>query len=215
VEPNSEEEIIQIYRKRSKRYDFTSNLYDLIGFRSSHYRKQAVRELSLRQGDRVVEIGCGTGLNFALILQAIGPEGKLIGVDMTDAMLEWAKKRTKENGWTNVELIQCDAASFNFPKDTDAVISTFALTLSPAFDQVISNAAECLKKGRRMVVLDLKRPSGWLKHFFPLFLGLTKPFAISMDYATRRPWESFARHFLRTSLTNLYGGFAYIVVGEK
>ena len=66
-----------------------------------------------------------------------------------------------------------------------------------------------------MALLDLKRPSGRLGNFFPLFVALTKPYAITVEYEKRRPWESFARHFARTSITNLYGGFAYIAVGEK
>jgi demethylmenaquinone methyltransferase/2-methoxy-6-polyprenyl-1,4-benzoquinol methylase len=56
----------------------------LIGFPD---RKRAVRALNLQRGDTVVDIGCGTGLNFPLLQGAIGPEGTIVGVDLTDAML--------------------------------------------------------------------------------------------------------------------------------
>jgi demethylmenaquinone methyltransferase/2-methoxy-6-polyprenyl-1,4-benzoquinol methylase len=57
-------EVKDTYRKRAKNYDFAANLYYLMGFRINAYRKQAVKALQLQQGDTVVEIGCGTGLNF-------------------------------------------------------------------------------------------------------------------------------------------------------
>jgi demethylmenaquinone methyltransferase/2-methoxy-6-polyprenyl-1,4-benzoquinol methylase len=57
----------------------------------------AVDALELFKGDIVVELGCGTGLNFAKVIDAIGTEGKLIGVDITDKMLDQAKKLIDEN----------------------------------------------------------------------------------------------------------------------
>jgi len=85
--------IAELYRKRAVNYDFTANLYYLIGFREYAYRRIAVEALSLKRGDTVVEIGCGTGLNFGLIEQQIGPKGKLIGVNLTEQMLAKAHKR--------------------------------------------------------------------------------------------------------------------------
>ena len=56
--------IIQTYRKRAARYDFTANLYYLFGYREWKYRRLAVEALELQPGDNVLELGCGTGLNF-------------------------------------------------------------------------------------------------------------------------------------------------------
>lgn len=53
--------VITTYRKRAKRYDFTSSLYYLIGFRIEAYRRHAVATLNLQPGDTVVDLGCGTG----------------------------------------------------------------------------------------------------------------------------------------------------------
>ncbi len=109
------EDVINIYRKRAKRYNITANLYYFIGLREWAYRKKAIDALNLQRGDTVVEIGCGTGLNFSLLQQAIGHDGKIIGVDLTDAMLAQARKRVEKKGWTNVELVLSDAASYKFP----------------------------------------------------------------------------------------------------
>ncbi|RJQ48340.1 MAG: methyltransferase domain-containing protein [Nitrospiraceae bacterium] len=82
-----------LYRRRAKHYDVTANFYYLIGFREQAYREKAVQALDFQSGDTVVEIGCGTGLNFSLLQNYVGPEGKIIGVDLTDAMLEQAGRR--------------------------------------------------------------------------------------------------------------------------
>jgi ubiquinone/menaquinone biosynthesis C-methylase UbiE len=64
-----------LYRARAANYDFCANLYYLIGFREVSYRKRAVSALGLNSGDTVVEIGCGTGLNFPYVLKSIGGRG--------------------------------------------------------------------------------------------------------------------------------------------
>ena len=69
-------------------------------------RRQAVKVLRLRPGDTVVDIACGTGQNFPLIERVIGPQGQIVGVDLTDAMLAQAQRRIERNGWTNIELVQ-------------------------------------------------------------------------------------------------------------
>ena len=90
-----------------------------------------MRALGLRAGDSVIDIACGTGLNFPLIEEAIGPEGRIVGVDLTDAMLAQAQDRIKANGWRNISLVQADAADFGFPAGVDAILSTYALTQVP------------------------------------------------------------------------------------
>ncbi len=86
------QKIQDLYRKRTGRYDLTANLYYLIGLREWHYRQREVDALQLKEGDFVVELGCGTGLNFPLLQRVIGLEGRIIGVDLTDRMLEQANK---------------------------------------------------------------------------------------------------------------------------
>lgn len=58
----------------------------------------AVRALKLQPGDTVLELACGTGINFSLFQQYIGPTGQIIGVDLTDAMLDQAQKRVARQG---------------------------------------------------------------------------------------------------------------------
>lgn len=175
------QELLGLYRRRARRYDFTANLYYLIGYREWAYRKMAVKALDLTRGDTVVEIGCGTGLNFPLLVEAVGPEGKVIGVDMTEEMLGQAGRRVEARGWSNVELVHEDAASFRFPPGVNGVISTFAITLIPEYDEVIRNRSLALAPQGRWVVLDLKAPSGWLSALTPVLIPLVRPFGATRE----------------------------------
>src|SRR5262245_49010110 len=153
--PESRAHIIDRYRRRAKGYDAS-------GIRALEpWRKEAVKLLHVGPGDHVVDIGCGTGLNFALLQEAIGPEGRIIGVDLTDAMLDQARQRVARHGWTNVELVQSDAAQYAFPSRVDGIISTFALTFIPQGARVIEHGCRALAPGRHWVVLDMAWPEGW------------------------------------------------------
>ncbi|AKB79492.1 arsenite S-adenosylmethyltransferase [Methanosarcina horonobensis HB-1 = JCM 15518] len=211
----SPKEVVDLYRKRAKNYDLTANLYYLIGFRLHHYRVLTIDSLDIKKGDTVLELGCGTGLNFPLLQQKIGKEGKIIGVDITDKMLEKAKERVKKNDWKNVEFFHDDVAQYNIPEGVDAVFSTFALTLSPDYDKVIKNCSESLRKGGRIAILDFKMPNNYMRFLAPLMILVTRPFGVRKELQYRHLWESVERYFQKSSLREMYGGFVYLSVGIK
>ena len=206
--------IALLYRKRAKLYDFSANVYYLLGFREFAYRKIGVKVLNLKKGDTVVEIGCGTGLNFSLLRKQIGPKGNIIGVDLTPEMLEEADKRIKRHGWQNVTLVQSDAAVYRFPNRLDGIISTFALTLVPEYDMIIQKGAAALLPDARFVIVDFKKPDKWPMWMIKSFVILTRPFGVSLDIAGRHPWESVARYMTMVEFRELYFGALYLCVGE-
>ena len=208
-------EIIDVYRRRAAHYDWTSKLFWLLGFRENRYRWLAVEALALSPGDTVVDIACGTGLNFPLIEERIGPRGRLIGVDATDAMLDRARERVEREGWSNVELVESDAATYEFQSGVDGILSTCAITLVREYDDVIARGANALAPGGRLVVFDLKEPDRWPGWAIETYVALSRAFAVTRDLGERRPWESINRHFTVHAMTELYAGAAYVAVGEK
>src|SRR5689334_18319321 len=102
----TQERLIETYRKKAKHYDVTSRLYPAPGYPQRGQRRLAVQALRLSAGDTVIDMACGTGLNFRLLQQAVGPGGRIVGVDLTDAMLARAEERIAANGWRNVSLVQ-------------------------------------------------------------------------------------------------------------
>ncbi len=187
-------DLVELYRRRASRYDAVAGVFDLLGFAERRYRAAAIESLQLRPGSRVLDIGCGTGLNFPLLERLVGPGGAVFGVDLTDAMLLKACERVRRAGWSNVHLTQGDAAEYEFPPALDGIVSTFALTLVPEFDEVVRRAAAALAPGGKLALLDFKRPErtpGWLVRLGVL---LNRPFGVTLDLAERHPWESVARH---------------------
>jgi ubiquinone/menaquinone biosynthesis C-methylase UbiE len=182
------ERLIETYRKKAKYYDITSRLYPAPGYPQRAQRLRAVQALGLRRGDTVIDIACGTGLNFQLIEEAIGPAGRIVGVDLTDAMLARAQDRIEANGWSNISLVQSDAVDFDFPTEVDAILSTYALSQVPECAEVIAHGTAALSGGGRWVVLDLKVPDntpGWLTQ---LGTATVRPFASIDEWTMCRPW---------------------------
>jgi len=211
--------LIETYRKRAKRYDITSRLYPVPGYPQPAQRLRATEALGLRPGDSVVEIACGTGLNFSLLEQAIGPDGRIVGVDLTDAMLAQAQHRIETNGWSNISLVQADAAEFDFPTEVDGILSTYALSHVPECGAVIAQGAAALSRGGRWVVLDLKVPDNAPRRLAQLGIALGRPFGSIDEWIERRPWEAI-RAAMRDSLadltwTELFFGTAFLAAGRR
>jgi len=205
--------LIATYRKKARHYDVTSRLYPLPGYPQRSQRRRTVEALGLRPGDTVVDVACGTGLNFALLEQAVGPEGRIVGVDLTDAMLVRAQERIAANRWSNVSLVEADAAAFEFPAEVDAILSTYALTQVPGCEEVIGNGTAALSPTGRMAVLDLKVPDR-----APRWLARLGPGAMER-WAARRPWETI-RAAMEDELvdccwTDLFFGTAFLAAGSS
>jgi ubiquinone/menaquinone biosynthesis C-methylase UbiE len=213
------ERLIKTYRKKAKHYDITCRLYPVPGYPQRAQRLRAVQALGLRAGDSVIDIACGTGLNFPLIEDVIGPDGRIIGVDLTDAMLAKARDRRETNGWGNISLVQADAADYDFPTEVDAILCTYALSQVPECAEVIARGAAALSGGGRWVVLDLKVPDntpGWLAQ---LGTAVVRPFTGIEEWTMRRPWEAIRaamqEEVADLAWTELFFGTAFLAAGAR
>lgn len=210
------EEVERAYRGLARHYDVAARLFDLLGFGYRRLRVEAVDALALKRGDTVLEIGCGTGANFPLIEDRIGRSGRLIGIDLTAAMLDEARDRVAREGWDNVELVQCAASAYPFAEHSvDAALSTFALTLEPEYDAVIASLARALRPNGRFAIADLKLARGWRLVFLPLLLPLVRPFAVSLKLSRRHPWESMRRHLADVRMYEYLGGYLYVASATR
>lgn len=211
---SSRDDVRALYRRRAKRYDSATQLYRLMGFPLKRYRAMAVEALGLSAGDTVVEVGCGTGANLGALREAVGERGRVVGVDLTPEMLEAARRKVSQRGWRNVELVRADAASYPFPPNVAAILSTFALTLVPEYDAVVARGAAALRPGGRWVVLDLELPP-WPSWLVDVGVALTRPYGVDRDVAHRHAWESVQRHLDHSVMRELYFGAAYLIQGTK
>ncbi len=215
----SREHLIETYRKKAKHYDITSRFYPAPGYPQRAHRRRAVRALGLRPGDSVIDIACGTGLNFPLIEEVIGPAGRIVGVDLTDAMLAHAQDRIETNGWSNVSLVLADAADFDFPSEVDGILSTYALSQVPDCAKVIAHGAAALSAGGRWVVLDLKLPDNTPRWLTQLGIATVGRFGSLEEWIVRRSWDAI-RAAMQEELadlcwTELLFGTAFLAVASR
>ena len=139
-------------------YDKNAGIYDRLvsGFRWAglgRWRRDLVDRLELKAGDHVVDLCAGTGANLAFLLESVGPSGKVTLVDLSQGMLDQARRRAKRLRASNVEFVQSDVAAFRFPSETRAVISTFGLEMPPDYAGLIERASAALPTGGRMALL--------------------------------------------------------------
>jgi phosphatidylethanolamine/phosphatidyl-N-methylethanolamine N-methyltransferase len=133
-------------------YTTYSAVYDKVWgrvFRES--RDAVVRNLNLNPGERVLEVGVGTGLCLPLYPRSC----EITGIDVSEGMLEKAHIRVKEQGLTNVTLLNMDAGDMSFPDSSfDVVIAAYVVTAVPDYRKLMSEMVRVSRPGGRLILLN-------------------------------------------------------------
>jgi ubiquinone/menaquinone biosynthesis C-methylase UbiE len=198
------------YQNWAKVYDWLTPIY-LLG-NEKRLRKKTIGSLHLQPGQTVLDIACGTGRNFSLILEKISPTGRLVGVDYTPAMLDRARERVAREGWKNVELIQADAARIDLGRKFDAALCTLAIGVIPDYRVALDRMTAHVKPGGWLAIGDAKRSSGW-KGFAFNWLADLLGYGAAEDMS-RRPWESLRVMLSDFHYEEWFSGFFYVASGN-
>lgn len=107
-------------------------------------------------GEAVLDLGCGAGLDLCLYAEKVGPSGKLFGLDLSQAMLEKARRNFAQAGIANVEFLHAPADAIPLPEGSvDLVTANGIYNLSPDKDAVMREVARVLKPGGRTVFAEI------------------------------------------------------------
>ena len=172
----------------------------------------------LREGERVLDLGSGGGIDVLLSARRVGPTGRAIGLDMTDEMLALALRNAAEAGATNVEFLEGTIESIPLPDESvDLIISNCVINLSTDKGAVLREAFRVLKPGGRFAVSDVvirgELPEE-VRRSMELWVGCVAGALHDLEYETRlreagfvevdvEPWRVYsvndARAFLAES----------------
>ena len=141
-------------------YERSASDYDRATRRYLPFRMSAIERLRLRPGDRVIDVACGTGINFPYLAYHVGPRGEIVGVDSSPDMIRQAAERASRERKTKVTLIEAKVEEAELGDAADAAL--FSLThdvlQSP---EAVHNVVSHLKPGGRVAAFGAKWAPRW------------------------------------------------------
>ena len=206
-----------------QRYRHIGRVYDIISLERILYstpRRRLHELIGPLPAATILDVGCGTGLNFTGLRELVGPSGRIIGIDTSPSMLAAARRRIRRAGWANVTVI-CADASHLCPvlqaagvqlDDIDAVIATLVistLTDPASFWHTIHHL--CASRPRLIALADLgpvtsgRRAWGLLAHTLA---------TAGASQSTRHPWDDVRKRCNDAVIEAHLGGHVRLAVGH-
>lgn len=178
-------------------------------------REVAVTRLYLEPGSRVLDMGCGTGASFPFLVQAVGSEGEVVGVDISPDLASIAQKRTDEAGWSNVHVAVGPAQNIALSGTFDGMLLFAAhevLTSPEALNHVLPH----LKKGARIVAFGAKLSYSRRGRLLnPLVRLLTQTLLPASSAAVdARPWRLLENRTGKLHMEERMAGLLYLASGS-
>jgi ubiquinone/menaquinone biosynthesis C-methylase UbiE len=170
--------VAAVYRFWGRRsWLYTAQDYLTFLGRPRAVRAAAVRTLDILPTDRVLEVGCGSGRNLPLLVEALGPDGELVAFDYSVDMLAAARQLGVRRGWRNVRYLRGDAAHLGVDGTFDRILCVLAMSAIPDFRSALDRCHDVLRPGGRLVVCDARLPRGLLGALNPVIEPLYRRFA--------------------------------------
>jgi len=157
-------------RKIERVYSAYSSVYDQTFGRIFHKSLQRViQNLEIEEGDRILEIGVGTGISLPLYPAT----SKVVGIDLSPGMLKRARRRLSTHQFSHIELMQMDAGHMEFEDDSfDLVIAAYVVTAVPDYRKLVTEMIRVCRPGGRIMMLNHFSNGGLLMKVISPFFEL-------------------------------------------
>lgn len=188
--------------------------FDLFFIKS--LRQRAAELLRLQPGDSALDVGCGPGGSFPYLVQAVGPNGKVVGVEISPEVTVNARLRIQKNEWKNVEVLEADAQAVSLHGSFDAILM-FGAPDVYASAPALANLWPSLAPNARVVAFGAKLASRGmariLNRAFRWWFS-TASFS-STPQLNYEPWALLAGRVKDLQVEEFFGGWMFLAWGSK
>ncbi len=208
------EQMDKMYRHQRYFYDLTRKYY-LLG------RDRLLKELEISDGDNVLEVGCGTGRNLAILAKKY-PRTNFFGLDASAEMLKSAERKINSKHFSNVILKHALADNFSYfdtfdlHEPFDTIFFSYSISMIPPWKESIENALENLKSGHSLYVVDFydqkdlpvwfrKILQSWLRKFHVKYPEKLIPFLKELE----------GKHFGKLRVKSVFKSYSFIAEFRK
>jgi ubiquinone/menaquinone biosynthesis C-methylase UbiE len=188
-----------------RKYNWIAPIYDLFGIlMESKARQRALEMAAIQNGEKVLEVAFGTGLNFVEILKR-NRCGWVNGIDVSMKMLERTKKRISKTGQKNFTLYLCDCRHLPFEDGAfDVLMNQYLLDILPVEDfiPILSEFKRVLKTGGRIVLVNMTKGERWVNQIYEEIYKLKPPLLAGCRGVMAQPFleeigfKEFQREFV-------------------
>ncbi len=200
------------YVRLAPRFDAGRIRRVTVGPAFGRLRRRAVARLEARLGETVLDVGCGTGNSFPYLLDAVGPDGRVIGIDQSTDMLEQAERRVELQGWGNVSLVHAPAEEASVAGTVDRALIFLAHDLVRN-DAALANVANLVRPGGRVVAAGMQRGPRWVAPLSYVSWRAARPYITTFE-GRERPWNLLEPKLDGFDVELLLLGLGYVAWGS-
>lgn len=178
-------------------------------------REKAVGLLNLQTGNRVLDVGCGSGASFPNLIRAVGTGGEVVGVEISSEFVTNAEKRVEKNNWKNIEIIEASAQTAKLTGKFDGLLMMAAPDVY-ASEEALKNIFPHLKQGARVVIFGGKTSESRIGKLLSPILktalaNFSFPTTPSIDDA---PWKLLAKYVGKLEIEEYFFGVMFLASGS-